>query len=151
MSDLGAKVKENDDRAKVKVKTYADAKVRAKTSTINIGNTVLAQQRKHNKLSTHFDPLPFRVVRMNGTMIIACRSGKYITCNAYHFKVIDPGFHGQESNDKEEEDDDTVSSPYSNLTSNASDASVNPPQNELRQSTRNRRPVNDFGHYVCGQ
>ena len=42
LSDLGAKVKENDDRAKVKMKTYADAKVRAKKSTINIGDTVLA-------------------------------------------------------------------------------------------------------------
>ena len=81
LSDLGAKVKENNDRAKVKMKTYTDAKVRAKTFTTNIGDTVLAQQRKHNKLSTHFDPLPFRVVRMNGTMITACRNGKYITRN----------------------------------------------------------------------
>ena len=132
LSDLGAKVKENDDRAKVKMKTYANAKVRAKTSTINIGDTVLARQRKHNKLSTRFDPLPFRVVRTNGTMITARRSGKYITRNVSHFKVVNPVFQGEESNDEEEEDDDTVSSPNSNLTSNASDANVNPPQNELR-------------------
>ena len=129
MSDLGAKVKENDDRAKVKMKTYADSKVRAKTSTINIGDVVLARQRKHNKLLTCFDPLPFRVVHMNGTMITARRSGKYIICNVSPFKVVDPGFHGEELNDEEEEDDDTVSSPNSNLTS---DANVNPPQNELR-------------------
>ena len=32
LSDLGAKVKDNDDKAKFKMKTYADAKVRAKTS-----------------------------------------------------------------------------------------------------------------------
>ena len=54
LSDLGAKVKENDDRAKWKMKTYADTKVRAKTSSINIGDTVLARQRKHNKLSIRF-------------------------------------------------------------------------------------------------
>ena len=38
------------------MKAYADAKVRAKTSS-NIGDTVLARQRKHNKLSTRFDPV----------------------------------------------------------------------------------------------
>ena len=119
-------MKENDDRAKVKMKTHADAKVRAKTSTINIGNTVLAQQKKHNKLSTCFDPLPFRVVRTNGTIITACRNGKYITRNVSHFKVVDPVFQ-EESNDEEKEDDDIVSSPNSNSTSNASDANVNPP------------------------
>ena len=90
MSDLGAKVRENDDRAKVKMKTYE--KERVKTSTINIGDTILARQR--NKLSTRFDPLPFRVVHMNGMMITARRSGKYITRNVSHFKVMDPGFQG---------------------------------------------------------
>ena len=146
-SDLGAKVKENDDRAKVMMKTYADAKVRAKTSTIKIGDRVLARQSKH-KLSTHFDPLSFWVVCTNGTMITARRNGKYITRNVSHFKVVDPVFHGEESNDEEEEDDDHVSSPNSNY---ASDANVNPPQNELRRSTHNRRRVNRFGHYVYGQ
>ena len=125
-------MKENDDRAKLKMKTYADAKVRAKTSSINIGDTVLARQRKHNKLSTRFDPLPFRVVRTNGTMITARRNGKYISRNVSHFKVVDPVFQGEESNDEEEEDDDITSSPNSNPTSNVSGANINPPQNELR-------------------
>ena len=114
LSDLGAKVKENDDRAKLKMKAYANAMVGAKTSSINIGDTVLARQRKHNKLSTRFDPFPFRVVHTNGTMITACRNGKYITRNVSHFKVVDPVFQGEESNDEEEEDDDITSSPNSN-------------------------------------
>ena len=54
---------------------------------------------------------------MNGMMITARRSGKYITCNVSHFKVMDPGLQGEESNDEEEED--TVSSPNSNLTTTA--------------------------------
>ena len=136
-SDLGAKVKENDDRAKVKMETYADMKMRAKTSTIKIGDVVLVRQRKRNKLSTQFDPSPFRVVRMNGTMVTACRNGKYITRNVSHFKVVDSKFEGEESDD-EEDDDDLESSPNSNLTSNASDANQNP-RNNLRRSTRNRR------------
>ena len=132
------------------MKTYADAKVRAKTSS-NIGDTVLARQRKHNKLSTRFDPLPFRVVHTNGTMIAARRNGKYITRNVSHFKVVDPVFQGEESNDEEEEDDNITSSPNSNPTSNVSNANMNPPQNELRRSTRNRKRVDRFGHYVYGQ
>ena len=124
-------MKQNNDWAKVKMKTFPDAKVRAKTPTINIGDTVLARQRKH-KLSACFDPLPFRVVCTNGTMITACHNSKCITRNVSYFKVVDPVFQAEESNDEEEEDDDIVSSPNSNSTSNASDANVNPPQNELR-------------------
>ena len=133
------------------MKTYADAKVRAKTSSINIGDTVLARQRKHNKLSTRFDPLPFRAVRTNGTMITVRQNGKYITRNVSHFKVVDPVFQGEESNDEGEEDDDIASSLNSNSTSNVSNANMNPPQNELRRSTRNRKRVDHFGHYVYGQ
>ena len=54
----------------------------------------------------------------------------------FHFKVVDPEFQGE---DEEEEDVDLVSISNLNLTSNASDANVNPPQNELRRSTRNHR------------
>lgn len=94
-SDLGSKVKENDDRAKVKMKTYADSKMRARTSTIKIGDVVLARQQKY-KLSTRFDPSPFQVVRINGTMVTACRNGKYITRNVSHFKVVNSEFEGEE-------------------------------------------------------
>ena len=71
-------------------------------------------------------------------MITVRQTGKYITRNVSHFKVVDPVFQGEELND-EEEDDDIASSPNSNSTSNVSDANVNPHQNELRRSTRNRK------------
>ena len=62
-----------------------------------------------------------------------------------HFKVLDPVFQGEESNDEEEEDDDITSSPNSNSISNVSGANVNPHQNELRRSTRNCKQVDHFG------
>ena len=139
-------MKENDDRAKVKMKMYADTKARAKTSTIKVGGIVLVRQRKHNKLSTRFDPIPFQVVRLNGTMVTAQRNGKYITRNVSHFKVINTERQGD---DDEEEEDDLVSIPNSN--SNTPNANANPPQNELRRSTRNRRRVDRFGQNVYGQ
>ena len=93
--------------------TYADSKMRARTSTIKIGDIVLAQQRKYNKLSARFDPSPFRVVRMNGTVVAAHRNGKYISQNMSHFKVVDSEHEGEEPNDEEEDGDDLESSPNS--------------------------------------
>ena len=86
-------------------------------------------------------PLPFRVVRKKRTMVTAHRNGKYITRNVSHLKVIDTRFQGK---DEEEEDDNVVLNSNSNSTSNASDANGNPPQNDLRRSTRNRRQVDRF-------
>jgi len=51
---------------------------------------VLVRQRKQNKFSTPYNPSPFRVVRKKGFMITAQLNGKYITRNAYHFKVLHP-------------------------------------------------------------
>lgn len=70
------------------MKVNADAKSRAKPSKIEINDLVLVRQRKQNKLSVPFDPSPFCVVRKKETMITECRNGKYITCNASHFKVV---------------------------------------------------------------
>ena len=134
-SDLGAKVKGNDDRAKVKMMMYADTKARTKTSTIKVGDIVLARQRKDNKLSTCFDLIPFQVVHLNGTMFTAHRNGKYITHNVSYFKVIDTEIQGDDDNEEEEEDN-LVSS--LNSKSSTLNANVNPPQKELRRSTRNR-------------
>ena len=135
-------MKENDDRAKVKMKMYADTKARAKTSTIKVGDIILVRQRKH-KLSTRFNPIPFQVVHLNGTMVTARRNGKYITCNVSQFKVINTERQG------DDEVDDLVSIPNSN--SNTPNANANPPQNELRRSTRNCRRVDRFGQNVYGQ
>ncbi len=88
ISDAHAQAKENDITGKSKMKEQADLKRRARPSQLKIGDTVLARQRKQNKLSTRFDPNPFQVKKKIGTMITACRNGKYITRNISHFKVI---------------------------------------------------------------
>ena len=137
-------MKENDDRAKVEMKMYVDTKVRAKTSTIKVDDILLARQQSHNKFSIRFDPIPFQVVRLNGTMVTARRNGKYITRNVSHFKVINTERQGD---DDEEEEDDLVSSPNSNTPN----ANANFPQNELRRPTCNRRRVDRFGQNVYGQ
>lgn len=133
------------------MKMYADTRARAKTSTIKVGDIVLARQQKHNKLSTRFDPVPFQVVRLNGTMVTARRNNKYITRNVSHFKVMDTEIQGDDDDaEEEEEEDDLVSSPNSTSNTNTPNNNVNPPQNELRRSTRNRRRVDRFGQNAYG-
>ena len=64
--------------ADINMKVYADERGKAKMSDIKIDDVVLARQQKHNKLSTHFDPLPFVcIVRIKGTMITASWNGEY--------------------------------------------------------------------------
>ena len=76
-SDIDRTVQKNDERAKERMKKYADKRSRATVSNIQVGDTVLIRQRKQNKWSTKFDPFPFIVVRRKGTMITASRNGKY--------------------------------------------------------------------------
>ena len=90
------------------MKEYADKRSRGRVSNIRVGDTVLICQRKQNKLSTKFDPLPFTVVRRKGTMITASRNGKYISRNASHFKKINSPYPSPQSNDSEDDDDTDI-------------------------------------------
>ena len=130
--DKGAQVQDNDDRAKEKMKEYADAKQRARPSQLKVGDTVLARQRKQKKFCTRFDPVPFKVVRKRGTMITASCNGKYITRNASHFKVID---HSLDNN-----------SPLDVEAPIPQPPPINPPV--LRRSTCNRSTPQRFGQFV---
>ena len=137
----GQEVKENDDKAKAKMKRYADAKSRAKPSKIAVNDSVLVRQRKQNKLSTPFDPSPFHVVRKKGTMITACRNGKYITRNASHFKVVD--MVHQEITDNDDDDDDTLQI--------REQGTANETRNVVRRSQRMRKTVERFGQNIYDQ
>ena len=80
-------------------------------------------------------------------MVTAHCKRRYITRNVSHFKVIDTEM--QTDDDDAEEEDDLGSTPHSN--SNAQNNDLNPSQNELRRSTRNRTRVDRFGQDVYGQ
>jgi len=152
-------VEKRDEKAKAKMKAYADAKARAAPSEIAVGDLVLARQRKQSKLSTPFDPRPFRVIRKKGTMVTACRSGKYITHNASYFKLSSsmfPETDVDEHTDVYAKDDDMLeareqntseldcsNSSVSNQGTSSMDQSVT---SGPRRSQRSRRPVKRFGH-----
>ena len=85
---------------------------RAEERTVEIGDLVLVRQKRKNKFSTRFDPRPYRVVRVKGTMITACRDGHYVTRNISFYKKlpngddvqIDNGFENDEINEEDREE-----------------------------------------------
>ena len=65
----GEEVQERDWSSKLKGKAYADLKRGATPKSIRVGDTVLLKAEKTNKLSTNFNPAPFRVVQRTGTEV----------------------------------------------------------------------------------
>ena len=88
ISELGEEVRKNDIKAKQIMKENADRKSRAKERIAGIGDLVLVRQKRKNKFSTKFDPRPYHVVRVKGTMITACRDGHYVTRNISFYKKL---------------------------------------------------------------
>ena len=68
-------VRERDWSGKLKGKTYADLKRGAMAKNIRVGDTVLLRADKTNKLSTNFNPAPFKVVQKTGEVTLRNETG----------------------------------------------------------------------------
>ena len=77
---------DTDEYSKAKMKMYADERNNATKSKLTVGDKVLVQQPKENKLSTPFDPKPYQVTEKKGTMVTARREDKSIKRNSTFFK-----------------------------------------------------------------
>ena len=69
-------------------KSYADGRRNVQPNSFVCGDTVLVRQQKRNKLTSYYDPVPYKIVAMNGTMITAERRGKQIVRNSSFFKKV---------------------------------------------------------------
>ena len=98
-----AAVKEFNRKAMESAKQYADQKRHAQQSTISIGDTVLVRQKKRNKLSSFYDPLPYKVTLTQGSMITAKRDGHEMVRNSSFFKKISPQNVGSSQTPKSSE------------------------------------------------
>ena len=69
---------------------YADTKRRTETHDLHPGDIVIAKQRKTTKITPPYDPTPYRVETVNGSMVTAEKlsSGKKVTRDSSHFKQI---------------------------------------------------------------
>ena len=63
-------VHDRDAEQKAKIIAYADIHRRASPSSIELGDEVLVQQDTTNKLSTAFNPNPFKVVGNTGNSLV---------------------------------------------------------------------------------
>ena len=79
-----------DTEAKRKMKLYADNRRHAKHIGLQIGDSVLVKAARKDKLSPFYDPKPYQVTKINGTMISATRESHTITRNASFFKKVKP-------------------------------------------------------------
>ena len=142
---IEATVQTNDDKAKEKMKQHADRRSRAKPAELTIGDKVLVKQRKSNKLTTRFDPNPFMVVRLKGTMVTASRNGKYITRNISHFKKFN-----QQGNDQERTDDANQTSSGDDEDDLLFDSRTSSSSHDIarRYPQRNRATVQRYGQNV---
>lgn len=93
---------QNDAETKMKTKCYVDTKRHTKTSSISPGDSVLVRQRKVNKLTPPFNPLPYAVVQKHGSMVTAERGNHRITRNSSHFKPVhvDVPTYGEEEEEE---------------------------------------------------
>jgi hypothetical protein len=83
-----AAIANRNDLAKSKMKQYADNRRKAHPTRIAIGDTVIVRQTRRTKMDATYNPTPYVVHKINGSMITARRDNHLITRNAAMFKVI---------------------------------------------------------------
>jgi hypothetical protein len=79
----------NDVKAKARMKLEYDTRMHVRESSIFIGSKVLARQTKTHKNTSTWDPDPYQVINIHGSMVTATRSGQTITRNSSCFKAAD--------------------------------------------------------------
>ena len=137
-----------DDEAKAKMKQYVDQRRRPKDTTIHIGDSVLLRQKKQSKFTTRFDPTPFKVTCMKGTMITAMRNGKYVTRNASLFKKVYLRSYFDEE-DIDDYDNGTDQDPNDGDDRNENNSQNNENNgNARRYPIRNRKQLHRYGQNV---
>ena len=69
------KARERDAKAKKRMKVYADERRKATEPDIQINDWVLIKQRRTHKRTPAFEPAPYKVVAVNGSMVTGQRQG----------------------------------------------------------------------------
>ena len=69
------------------MKVYADERRYAQESSIKIGDPVLLKQNRGDTLTPVYDPRPYAVVGVKGSMITVRRGKEIKSCNYSHCKV----------------------------------------------------------------
>ena len=84
-------LRRRDRKAKAKMKAYSDTCRHAAPYPLRPGDMVLCSQPRHNKLTTAYNPKPYRVTTVKGSMVTAERTGHRVTRNSSFFKKLNHG------------------------------------------------------------
>ena len=87
-SQITGQAIENDALAKAKMKRYADTYQHTKHREFKMDDPVLHAWDRAYKHLPFFDPYPYRITSINGSMLTAARSNHLVTRNSRHFKII---------------------------------------------------------------
>ena len=114
-------LKEQDKKAKDRIKFYGDKHLHVKHAEIEIGDTVLMKQNRFNKIMSRMYSKKFQFIDKKGTMITAKREDRIVTRNSSFFKKIPPRTSPgkiQPRTSQQVFDNSIVDSVHSNLYSN---------------------------------
>ena len=81
-------IRERDEGKKKQMKAYADERRHAQESSIKIGDRVLLKQNRGDTLTPAYDPRPYAVVGVKGSMITVKRGKEIKSRNSSHCKVL---------------------------------------------------------------
>jgi hypothetical protein len=77
----------NDGRAKARMEAEYNVRMKAQACPIQVDDLVLMKLRRENKLTPEWDPEPWTVTAVKGSMISVEKAGKRYTRNSSFFKL----------------------------------------------------------------
>ena len=81
-------IRQRDAAKKKQMKEYADKRRNARESLIVVGDQVLLKQSKADVLTPAFDPRPFSIIGVKGSMITVKRGREIKSRNSSHCKLL---------------------------------------------------------------
>ena len=100
----------NDDLAKEKMRKEYDTRMRARKCAISVGSSVLIKLNRTDKTTPAWDPVPYTVTHVKGSLVTAQRPNHTMTRNSSFFKLF---------RHIDDDDDDSKSTSASNASENA--------------------------------
>lgn len=84
----------NDIKAKINMKYYFDQKKNTNHVEFKLNDPGIVKMERHSKFDPFFDPHPYRIEAINGSIVTAKRIDKTITRNSKFFKRINEQCYG---------------------------------------------------------
>ena len=87
--EIDKEVREKDKVNKEKMIRYADEKRHTRKSLVRLGNSVLLKQKRENTLTPYYDPRPYKVIGIKGSMVTVKRGREIKSRNSMQLKRVE--------------------------------------------------------------